>query len=127
MEVETKALKDSDVFSVMPLPKYKKVAGSFWVYSVMEKAYGSTLHEARFVANDFSQVEGSDYSDTYAPTVKMTTVPMLIQFATENQMLVHQLDVKTAYLNAPIDCEAYNRPPRGFTEEGDNGLVWKLV
>ena len=92
-----------------------------------EKPDGSKLHKARFVAKGFSQVEGSDYSDTYAPTVKMTTVRMLIQFAAENQMSVHQLDVKTAYLNAPIDCEVYIRQPQGFAEEEDNGqLVWKL-
>ena len=42
-------------------------------------------------------------------------------------MSVHQLDVKTAYLNAPIDCEVYIRQPQGFAEEEDNGqLVWKL-
>ena len=121
METEMKALKDNDVFSVVPLPKDKKVVGSRWVFSVKEKPDGSKLHKARFVAKGFSQVEGSDYSDTYAPTVKMTTVRMLMQFAAENQMSVHQLDVKTAYLNAPIDCEVYIRQPQGFTEEGDDG------
>ena len=112
METEMKALKDNNVFSIVPLPKDKKVVGSRWVYSVKEKPDGSKLHKARFVAKGFSQVEGSDYSDTYSPTVKMTTVRILIQVAAENQMSVHQLDVKTAYLNAPIDCEVYIRQPQ---------------
>ena len=59
----------------------------------------------------------------------MSTVRMLMQFAVENDMVVQQLDVKTAYLNAPIDCEVYVRQPQGFTvEPRDNSpiLVWKL-
>ena len=128
METEMKALKENDVFSVVPLPKDKKLVGSRWVYSVKDKPDGSVLHKARFVAQGFSQEKGSDYSDTYSPTVKMGTVRMLIQFAAENQMPVHQLDVKTAYLNAPIDCEVYIRPPEGFSEENIGGklMVWKL-
>ena len=54
---------------------------------------------------------------------------MLMQFAVENDMTVHQLDVKTAYLNAPIDCEVYIKQPEGFEEHpsGDGTvLVWKL-
>ena len=53
---------------------------------------------------------------------------MLIQFAAQYKMLIHQLDVKTAYLNAPLDCEVYLQSPDGFkeTDKGDMFLVWKL-
>ena len=52
---------------------------------------------------------------------------MIMQISAENKLMVHHLDVKTAYLNAPIDCEVYIRQPEGYTEkrEGEN-LVWKL-
>ena len=127
MEAEMTALKDNNVFSVVPLPKDKKVVGSRWVYSVKDKPNGNTLHKARFVAKGFSQIKGSDYTDTYSPTVKMTTVRMMMQLAAEHKMSVHQLDVKTAYLNAPIDCEVYIRQPEGFVETKENTvLVWKL-
>ena len=50
-----------------------------------------------------------------------------MQVAVEHNLQVHQLDVKTAYLNAPIDCEAYVRQPEGFQEKGDGvDMVWKL-
>ena len=50
-----------------------------------------------------------------------------MQIAAENELIVHQLDVKTAYLNAPIDCEIYIKQPKGFNEQNDTeSLVWKL-
>ena len=52
----------------------------------------------------------------------------MMQISAENNLLVHQLDVKTAYLNAPIDCEIYMQQPEGFEEHSNNNetLVWKL-
>ena len=86
------------------------------------------MHKARFVAKGYSQVLGSDYFDTFSPTAKITTIRMMMQISAENNLLVHQLDVKTAYLNAPIDCEIYMQQPEGFEEHSNNNetLVWKL-
>ena len=44
----------------------------------------------------------------------------------QHDMVVHQLDVKSAYLHAPIDCELYVEPPQGFREGNDDKAVWKL-
>ena len=127
MEKEIEAMKQKEVFSVVPLPKGKKCVGSRWVYTIKENPEGEKTYKARFVARGFSQVEGTDYKDTYSPTAKMTTIRVLMQVAIENDMTVHQLDVKTAYLNAPIDCEIYVRQPEGFKEENnDSTLVWRL-
>ena len=53
---------------------------------------------------------------------------MLMQLAIQNGMVVHQMDVKTAYLNAPIDCELYIGQPEGYERKGSNGekLVCEL-
>ena len=53
---------------------------------------------------------------------------MLLQLAVQEGMTVYQMDVKTAYLNAPIDCEIYMQQPEGFEEKADHAekLVWKL-
>ena len=129
MESEMKSMEDNHVFTVVPLPEGKKVVGSRWVYSIKDNPDGNILHKARFVAKGFSQVEGSDYTDTYSPTAKMSTVRILMQLAVENDMTVHQLDVKTAYLNAPIDCEVYVQQPQGFARKptsSNSTLVWKL-
>ena len=53
---------------------------------------------------------------------------MLMQLAVQEGMVVHQMDIKTAYLNAPIDCELYMEQPEGYESKGPNGekLVCKL-
>ena len=57
---------------------------------------------------------GVDYHDTFAPTARITSVRTLMQIAVQHDLVVHQLDVKTAYLNAPIDCEIFVDQPEGF-------------
>lgn len=58
----------------------------------------------------------------------MSSVRMLMQQAVQNDIITHQMDVKTAYLNAPIDCDIYIQQPEGFEKVGKNGetLVCKL-
>jgi len=51
---------------------------------------------------------------TFAPTARITSIRMLLQIAVQYGLTVHQMDVKTAYLNAPIDCETYVDQPEGF-------------
>ena len=58
----------------------------------------------------------------------MSSARILMQGAMQSDMVVHQMDVKTAYLNAPVDCDIYLEQPKGFEENGKQGerLVWKL-
>ena len=127
MDSEMESLKDNHVFTVIPLPNGKKAVGGRWVYSLKNNLNGDVAHKARFVAKGYAQVKGSDYSDTFSPTAKMTTVRMLMQVSADHELVVHQLDVKTAYLNAPIDCGVYTIQPEGYKETKDGmNLVWKL-
>ena len=81
-----------------------------------------------FVAKGYFQVPGIDYHETFSPTACISSVRMLMQLAAQEGMVVHQMDVKTAYLNAPIDCELYMEQPEGYERKGPNGekLVCKL-
>ena len=127
MDSEMTSLIDNDTFTVTTLPAGKKAIGSRWVYSVKNDPAGNILHKARFVAKGYSQVHGSNYFDTFSPTAKITTVRVLMQLSAEFDLSVHQLDVKTAYLNAPIDCDVYILQPEGYEEgEKSDRLVWKL-
>lgn len=64
----------------------------------------------------------------FSPTACITSVCMLMQLAVQKGMVVHQMDIKMAYLNAPIDCELYMEQPEGYERKGPNGekLVCKL-
>ena len=84
--------------------------------------------KARYVAKGYSQIENIDYRETFSPTARITSIRMLMQLAVQYNFIVHQMDVKTAYLNANIDCEIYVEQPPGFVKKGENGetLVYKL-
>ena len=71
------------------------------------RSRGRRTHKARCVAKGYSQIAEIDYQETFAPTARMCSVRMLMQQAVQNDMITHQMDVKKAYLNAPIDCDIY--------------------
>ena len=128
MDSEMESLAENDTFVVTELPKGKNVIGGKWVYATKSDADGNVKFKARYVARGFSQKESVDYGETFAPTARMTSIRMLMQAAVDEELLVHQMDVKTAYLNAPIDCELYVDQPEGYcvNDKSDRKLVWKL-
>ena len=127
MDEKMHSLKVNDTFTLTPLPEGKQMVGGRWVYAVKESADGTLTHKARYVAKGYSQTKDIDYFETYAPTTQMTSVRVLMQLAAKLDLTVHQLDVKTAYLNAPIDCEIYLEQAEGCEVPGkDKKLVYKL-
>ena len=128
MEEEMQALKENDTFDLTITPKDRTVVGGRWVYAIKPGPNNEKKYKARFVAKGYSQIPGLDYDETFSPTAKMSSIRILMQLAVEHKLIVHQMDVKTAYLNAPIDCELFVEQPEGFTVESEDGqpLVCKL-
>ena len=127
MEREMASLKENDTFTVVELPEGKQSVGGRWVFALKDNPDGTVRYKARYVAKGYTQIKGIDYYETFSPTAKMTSLRILIQLAAQYGMCIHQLDVKTAYLNAPIDCEIYVEQPKGFeTPVNSENLVWKL-
>ena len=54
------------------------------------------------MAMGYSQIYGKDYGETFAPTTNMASIRILLQKAVQYDLLVHHMDVKSAYLNAPF-------------------------
>jgi len=80
-----------------------KPIGSKWVCKNKYKADGSfDKHKSRLVATGFSQKEGVDYEETFSPTAKWATIWTLFALAAHNGWKVHQMDVKTDFLNGDI-------------------------
>lgn len=128
MEEEMTSLKENETFTLCTLPKGKRAVGGRWVFTVKETPDQSDTFKARYVAKGYSQVEGIDYKETFSPTASMTSVRALMQIAVQNDLVLHQMDVKTAYLHAPIDCEVYIEQPEGFEEQSETNehLVCRL-
>ena len=128
MATEMGALKENNTFELTNLPPGRKAIGGKWVYTVKTGVDDNQIFKARYVAKGFSQMPELEYSETFSPTAKMTSVRLLIQLAIENDMKIDQMDVKSAYLNAPIDKEIFVEQAKGFEKFDQNGekLVYKL-
>ena len=126
MDDEINSLYENNTYEIVPLPEGKQVVGGRWVYAVKIQPGGAERYKARYVAQGFSQKAGRDYFETFAPTAKMTTVRMLMQIAAQFDLVLHQLDVRTAYLNAPLDCEIYMNQPKGYEQFCDGKVKMGL-
>jgi hypothetical protein len=108
MMEEYASIMKNDVWEVVPRPKDKKVVGSRWIYKVKHAADESVeKYKACFVAKGFSQREGIDYEETFAPVARYSSIRVMISLAAEMGWRVHQMDVKTAFLNGVIEEEVY--------------------
>jgi len=101
------SLLNNDTFDLTRLPEGGKVVGGRWVYVVKLGPDNEEHFKGRYVAKGYSQVQDTDYHETFSPTARVTSIRMLMQLAAQYNLIVHQMDVKTAYLKAPIDCELY--------------------
>eukprot|EP00899_Mesostigma_viride_P011107 jgi/Mesvir1/19999/Mv25399-RA.1 len=124
---EINSIRDHAVYSLVSprtLPAGAKVLPSRWVFAV--KSDGR--HKARFVVKGFAQREGIDFNEVFSPTVRASTVRLALALAVTSGFTVKQLDVRTAFLYAPLQEDVFVRPPTGFEERDANGdvLVWKL-
>jgi len=79
------------------------------------------------VAKGFTQKEGVDYFDTYSPVARITSIRVLFALASIYKLYVHQMDVKTAFLNGDLKEKVYMEQPEGFILPGNEEKVCKLV
>lgn len=83
-------------------------------------------YKARLVAKGYSQVAGVDFNETFAPVAKFTTIRTIVAIGAAMDLEMHQMDVKTAFLNGELEEDIYMDQPQGFVEEGKQHLVCKL-
>jgi hypothetical protein len=84
-------------------------------------------YRVRIVAGGHRQVEGINYTETFSAAAKMPTVRVVLANAAEQDWEIEHVDVKSAYLNAPLEETIYMKPPRGVLKAGQNGKVLRLL
>lgn len=127
MTEEYQSILKNDVWDIVPRPKEKSVISSKWLFKIKHVADGSIeKHKARFVARGFSQKEGIDYKETFAPVARYTSVRAVLAIAAAKGWKIHQMDVKTTFLNGTIEEEVYLEQPEGFVIHKPDSHVCRL-
>jgi hypothetical protein len=128
MDEEIAALKSNNTWQTMPLPPHAHAIGCKWIYKVKLKSDGSIeRYKARLCAKGFSQKQGIDYHETFAPVMKYKSQRVLLSLATVWAYEADQMDVVTAFLNGEMKEEVYMQQPEGYVSGDATVTVCKLI
>jgi transposase InsO family protein len=127
MNEEIKSMKDNDVWDLVPLPEGAKPIGCKWIFKTKRDSKGNVeRYKARLVAKGFTQKEGIDYKETFSPVSSKDSFRIIMALVAHFDLELHQMDVKTAFLNGDIDETIYMVQPENFVSDDAKQMVCKL-
>ncbi|KAK1615908.1 hypothetical protein QYE76_021425 [Lolium multiflorum] len=128
MHDELNNFKRNKVWTLVEKPKgCRNVIGTKWIFKNKQDEFGNVVrNKARLVAQGFSQVEGIDFGETYAPVAHLESIRILLAYASHHNFKLQQMDVKSALLNGPLHEEVYVKQPPGFEDLNFPNHVYKL-
>jgi len=116
---EYKSILKNDVWEVVPRPQGKALVTSKWIYKIKHASYGSVeKFKAIFVARGLSYKEGIDYDNIFALVSRYTSIRIITSLASFFDWKLHQMDVKTTFLNGEVEQEAYIKQLECFMIHG---------
>jgi hypothetical protein len=126
MQEELNNFTRNEVCHLVPRPN-QNVVGTKWVFHNKQDEHGVvTRNKARLVAKGYSQVEGLNFDETYAPVARLESIRILLAYDTYHGFKLYQMDVKSAFLNGPIKEEVYVEQPPGFEDSDYPNHVYKI-
>jgi hypothetical protein len=127
MQQEYDALQSNHTWTLCPRPLHHNVIRNKWVFKVKRKADGSVERfKARLVAKGFDQMSGVDYTETFSPVIKPSTIRVILALAVNFDWIIKQLDVSNAFLQGHLTKEVYMEQPTGFIDKAHPTMVCKL-
>ncbi|KAD3337079.1 hypothetical protein E3N88_32599 [Mikania micrantha] len=127
MQLELLQFKKQQVWELVPLPQGKCAIGTKWVFRNKTDENGQIIkNKARLVVQGFSQEEGIDYDETFAPVARLEAIRLFLAYAALHKLKVFQMDVKSAFLYGKIKEEVYVCQPPGFEDNIHPDWVYKL-
>ncbi|GJX32632.1 retrovirus-related pol polyprotein from transposon TNT 1-94 [Tanacetum coccineum] len=127
MQEELHEFERLEVWELVPPPDKAFVITLKWIYKVKLDELGGILkNKARLVARGYRQEEGIDFEESFAPVARLEAIRIFLAFAAHMNMVVYQMDVKTAFLNGNLREEVYVSQPDGFVDPDKPNYVYKL-
>ena len=127
MNEEIKSMKNNDVWDLVPLPEGVKPIGCKWIFKTKRDSKGDVeRYKARLVAKGYTQKEGIDYKETFSPILSKNSFRIIMAPVEHFDLELHQMDVKTAFLNGDIDETIYLVQPENFVSGDTKRMVCKL-
>ena len=128
MHEELNNFERNQVWDLVPRPKEEhNVIGTKWIFKNKQDTNGIVVrNKGRLVAQGNSQVEGIDYGETFAPVARLESIRMLFDFASHYDFKLQQMDVKSAFLNGPLNELVYVKQHPGFEHPKLSNHVYKL-
>ena len=122
--IENNSLETNGTWTLVPRPIDRKVIGTRHVLRIKNAETSNPIFKVRVVAQGYTQIYGLDYTDTFAPVVKATSIRVLLAIAFLLRLLIYQFDFETAFLNPTIDHEVYVEQPPYFVIPNHNRKDW---
>jgi len=129
MEKEIVSLEKYNTWEEVAPPLDGRFVDTKWVLKKKRDEHGKLVKfKARLTAQGFTQIPGLDYDETFSPVVRTDTIRRLLPHAVQNNLLTVQYDIKSVYLNAPLEGEIYIKPPQMVTISTGKVLhLWKSI
>ncbi|KAH9688238.1 Integrase catalytic domain-containing protein [Citrus sinensis] len=128
MNEEYKSMQDNKVWELISLPSGAKPIGCKWIFKTKRDSKGNVeRYKARLVAKGFTQKEGIDYKETFSPVSTKDSFRTIMSLVAHFDLELHQMDVKTAFLNGDIEETIYMVQPENFVLGDPKKMVCKLT
>nr|GFB35549.1 copia protein [Tanacetum cinerariifolium] len=115
------------VWGLVPRPDQVMVIILKWIYKVkLDEVGGILKNKARLVTRGYRQEEGIDFEESFAPVDRLEAIRIFLAYPAHKNMVVYQMDVKTAFLNGNLREEVYVSQPDGFVDPDNPNHVYKL-
>jgi len=127
MQEELNQFQRNDLWDLVPKPQQKNIIGTKWVFRNKLNEQGEVVrNKARLVAQGYSQQEGIDYTETFSLVAKLEAIRLLLSYAVNHDIILYQMNVKSAFLNGVISEELFVKQPPGFEDLKHLDHVYKL-
>ncbi|GKD25500.1 retrovirus-related pol polyprotein from transposon TNT 1-94, partial [Tanacetum coccineum] len=127
MQEELNEFQCQGVWKLVPRPNKVMVITLKWIYKVkLDKLGGLLKSKARLVARGYRQEVGIDFKESFSPVVRLEAIRIFLAFVAYINMVIYQMDVKTAFLNGNLREEVYVSQLDGFVDPDNPNHVYKL-